>query len=250
MEVGEDSDWRSDSGLLLAGRRIVVPETVNRIWAAESFRLFLSHKSEVKKQTSELKDQLKPFGISCFVAHEDIHPTLAWQAEIENPLNSMDGFAALMTEDFHESFWTDHEVGFAFARNVPMIAVKLGRDPYGFIAKFQALKSSWSTAAEDIAGILVKNDRMFSVYLKELRKCQNWNHGNQLGKLLAGIVSLSSKQIDELVVAYNETEELHGAFAFDGTKERVYGPGLVSHLNRLGARRFRFTRDRLIEAIS
>ncbi|WIM06798.1 MAG: toll/interleukin-1 receptor domain-containing protein [Candidatus Nitricoxidivorans perseverans] len=135
---------------------------------------FLSHKSEVKREVSELKDRLRLFGISCFVAHEDIHPTKAWQHEIENALASMDGFVALMTESFHESDWTDQEVGFAFARGVPMIAVRLGKDPYGFIGKFQGLSSTWSNSAEGIVKVLIKYDRMFSAYAEALRHCPNW----------------------------------------------------------------------------
>jgi len=90
----------------------------------------------VKKETAALKERLQLLGVSCFVAHEDIHPGHEWQDEIENALASMDGFAALLTEGFHDSAWTDQEVGYALARGVPMIAVRLGRDPYGFIGKF------------------------------------------------------------------------------------------------------------------
>lgn len=160
MEVSENHDWRKDSGLLFVGRRGVAPEASRRIWGDGGFRVFLSHKTEAKKETAELKDRLGLYGISCFVAHEDIHPTKAWQDEIENALASMDGFVALMTEDFHDSDWTDQEVGFAFARNIPFIAVRLGKDPYGFIGKFQALSSSWSKACVDIVKILIKNDRI------------------------------------------------------------------------------------------
>lgn len=247
MEVGEDHQWRKDSGLLLAGKRAIPPDATKRIWGDEGFRIFLSHKSAVKKETADLKDRLRLFGISCFVAHEDIHPTKAWQDEIENALASMDGFVALMTADFHDSDWTDQEVGFAFARGVPLIAVRLGKDPYGFIGKFQALSSSWLTAAEDIVKILIKNDRMFSAYIQALRKCPSWDSGNTLGKALPGIDALTAQQIDELVDAFNDTSELRGSFAFNGSKSRLFGPGLVSHLNRLGSRQFRFSSEGLIE---
>lgn len=247
MEVGEDAEWRKDSGLLLVGKRAIPPDAIKRIWGEEGFRVFLSHKSEVKKETADLKDRVRLFGISCFVAHEDIHPTKTWQDEIENALASMDGFVALMTADFHDSDWTDQEVGFAFARGVPLIAVRLGKDPYGFIGKFQALSSSWLTAAEDIVKILIKNDRMFSAYIQALRTCPSWDSGNTLGKALPGIDALSTEQIDEMVAAYNDTSELRGSFAFNGSKSRFYGPGLVSHLNRLSSRQFRFSSAGLIE---
>ena len=76
------------------------------------------------------------------------------------------------------------DLNFAFARGVPLVAVRLGKDPYGFIGKFQGLSSTWLTAAEDIVKILIKHDRMFSAYVQALRKCPSWDSGNTLGKAL------------------------------------------------------------------
>jgi len=250
MEIAEDHEWRKDSGLLVAGKRVVPPDATKRIWGDDGFRIFLSHKSEVKKETAALKDGLRLFGISCFVAHEDIHPTKAWQDEIENALASMDGFVALMTEDFHDSNWTDQEVGYAVAKGVPIIAVRLGKDPYGFIGKFQALSSTWQTSVEDIAKILIKNEQILSAYIRALRNCTSWDSGNVLAKVLPGIEKLTASQIDALVAAYNETSELRGSFGFNGTKLSVYGPGLLSYLNRLGNRKFRVSSSRFIELVT
>lgn len=247
MEVTDEHDWRLDSGLLATGNRQVSETAQDRIWPHDGFRLFLSHKSEYKKETGILKEKLNHFGITCFVAHEDIHPSQAWQDEIENALTTMDGFVALMTPDFNESKWTDQEVGFAFARGVPRIAVMLGKKPYGFMGKFQGLKSSWDDAAGDIAGVLITSDRMFSAYLGELKKCYSFDCGNFLGKLLPNIIALSTNQIDELVAVYNENSELRGAFAFNGSKPLRYGPGLLELLNKLGKREFRRNDEWLIE---
>lgn len=249
MEVGEDHDWRKASGLLLDGQRDVAPDATKRIWGDEGFRVFLSHKSEVKKETAALKEGLRLFGISCFVAHEDIHPTKAWQDEIENALASMEGFVALMTEDFHNSNWTDQEVGYAIARGVQIIAVRLGKDPYGFIGKFQGLSSTWQLAVEDIVKIMIKNDQMLNAYIQALRNCKNWDSGNVLAKALPGIDKLTSSQIDALVAAYNETSELRGSFGFNGTKPRIYGPGLVSYLNSFGSRQYKYSSDWHIELV-
>ena len=103
LDTSIDQDWRGDSGLLLTGKRSISDEATQRIWEDDCFRLFLSHKSAYKKETAELKAKLRYYGISSFVAHEDIHPTEAWQVEIENALATMDGFLAVMTEDFHDS---------------------------------------------------------------------------------------------------------------------------------------------------
>ncbi len=249
MEVAEASDWRKESGLLLPGKRVVAPDIAERIWGDEGFRVFLSHKTEVKKQTVELKERLRAFGIFAFVAHEDIYPTREWLDEIQNALISMDAFVALLTPDFHDSDWTDHEVGFAFARGTPIIAVRLGRDPYGFLAKFQGLSGVWSSAANDIVKILIPYERMFGAYINALRKCRGWDTANTQATVLPLLHMLSEGQIDQLLAAYNENKELHGSFGFNGSRPSLYGAGLVSHLNRLSSRKFRSTPSGGIETV-
>lgn len=68
------------------------------------FRLFISHISKEKIKATRLKECLVPYGISGFVAHEDIHPTLEWQDEIMRALFHMDAFIAMHTPGFSASF--------------------------------------------------------------------------------------------------------------------------------------------------
>ena len=241
MEAEHDLEWRKDSGLLLASKRVVPPAATKRIWGDDGFRVFLSHKAEVKKHTAELKENLLLYGISCFVAHADIRPMKAWQDEIENALSTMDAFVALMTANFHESDWTDQEVGIAFARGVPLIAVKLGRDPYGFIGKFQALSCSWDKAPKEIVKVLIKHDRMLNAYINAVRNCSQFDEGNRLAVMFPEIDQLTDDQADSLISAYNENTEVSGSFGFNGAKPSLYGDGLVAQLKRLNGRKYKET---------
>ena len=126
---------------------------VKHIWKEGFFRLFLSHVSAHKVAVAKLKSELLRCGISAFVAHEDIAPSLEWQNEIELALRSMHGFAALLTSDFHASNWTDQEVGFALGKGVLVVPVRLGSDPYGFIGKVQGLSGSLDQP-DRVAGML------------------------------------------------------------------------------------------------
>jgi hypothetical protein len=250
LDLQEEGDWRKESGLFISGTKSVSSGAAQRISGnKQEFRLFLSHKSEVKKETGALKERLEAFGVSCFVAHVDIHPTKEWQDEIESALSSMDGFVALMTDKFHESEYTDQEVGFALARGVPIIAVRLGRDPYGFIGRFQGLSATWDNCALEIAKLLIKHDRMFAAYVRALQGCPNWNTGNALGEVLPAIERLTDGQTDDLISAFNETPELRGCFVFNGKNPHFYGEGLLPHLNRLGTRRFAFNDAGLVEDV-
>ncbi len=118
---------------------------VEHLWEAGVVRVFLSHVSAHKASISQLKQELSKFGISPFVAHEDIEPSREWQCEIELALRSMHVLVALLTPEFHQSNWTDQEVGFALCRGVPIVSVRLGLDPYGFIGKQQALSGRLET---------------------------------------------------------------------------------------------------------
>jgi hypothetical protein len=115
---------------------------VSRLWPDGYFRLFLSHVSLHKSKVSQLKAALLDHGISAFVAHEDIEPSLEWQEEISLALRSMHALAALMTPDFHASNWTDQEIGWALGRGAPVIPIQLDVVPYGFVGKIQAIRGS------------------------------------------------------------------------------------------------------------
>jgi len=249
LEVSEEPNWRKESGLLLTGQRIIAPDATSRVWGNEGYRVFLSHKNEVKKETAGLKEQLKLFGISGFVAHEDIHPTKEWQDEIENALFSMDAFVAIMTDGFHDSVWTDQEVGVAFGRGVPIISIKLGKDPYGFIGKFQALSCSWDDAAKEIVKIFIKHDQMLNEYIKAIENCSSYDNGNTLSAMLPYIHELSDQQAKRLVVAYNENGQVRPSFGFNGNKPRFYGDGLAYHLRKLTGEEYRLLRGGKIEVV-
>jgi hypothetical protein len=126
--------------------------TAPRNWqGTNKFRLFISHIAKHKDRATRLRACLALYAISGFVAHEDIHPTVEWEKEIERALYTMDAFLAIHTPGFKDSFWTQQEIGFAVGRSVKIISFKMGEDPTGFISKHQALPRRGRTA-EEIAG--------------------------------------------------------------------------------------------------
>jgi hypothetical protein len=111
-------------------------------WSGTSARVFLSHLASMKGQVALLRSELARVGVTAFLAHEDIEPTKDWQIEIESALASMDGLIALLGPGFKESNWCDQEVGVAIGRKLPIVSVRLGLDPYGFIGKYQAVQGA------------------------------------------------------------------------------------------------------------
>ena len=133
---------------------ILSVEEMNRVWGdgyKRGTQVFLSHRAGYKHQVSAVREQLENQGLRCFLAHEDVVPSMDWQNEILNALNTMDIFIGFVTEDFHGGGWPDQEVGYAYQRGVPRVFVKVeGVDPIGMIGREQALSTHWDSAGHEI----------------------------------------------------------------------------------------------------
>jgi TIR domain len=103
-------------------------------------RIFISHLATEKTYAASLQKALLRDAIESFVAHSDIEPAAEWQNVIEAELRSCDALVALLHPDFHNSAWTDQEMGFVMGRDAPVFTVRLGQTPYGFVGRFQAFQ--------------------------------------------------------------------------------------------------------------
>ena len=155
-----DRTERADDDILLAlGQHLDYepgpspPTAEPNFWKDGYFCLFISHLAERQQIAGEIQNELLDYGVSSFVAHNDIEPTSEWQAEIESALATCDGMLALLHPGFHESKWTDQEIGYALGRRLFIVPVRFGADPYGFIGRFQAMDGS-TRSAQNLAGCL------------------------------------------------------------------------------------------------
>lgn len=187
------------------------------LWGEGVLRVFISHVAKDKEFAAGLKVSLGRRGMASFVAHEDIEPMREWELEIERALFSMNVLVALLTEGFSESKWTDQEVGVAVGRRVPIVPIKMGKDPYGFMAKYQAIRGSdkASAVADEIFRYVLTNEdlRVFGndVLVAALSKSGSFASSNSLSRFLEAITHLSPDQETALVGAFNENDQIQGA---------------------------------------
>lgn len=206
---------------------------IKRIWGEDTYKykVFLSHKAEYKAQTAEIKNELAKFGISCFVAHEDITPCQEWADEIDNALFSADACVALITDAYHDSDWTDHEIGCSYGRKIPVIPVKLEQKaPYGIIGKIQAVSCTWNDAPMKILEQLLKRPEATNAYIQAMHSCRCYDDANRLAKAFPYIESMTDDQIDSIIAAWASNNQLRGSFGFAGDHSCSYGQGLVYYM--------------------
>ena len=189
----------------------IAPVDVEHLWKPGMLRLFISHISAEKAGVSKLKAELSRWGVDSFVAHEDIEPNKLWQTEIELALNSMHALAALLTPGFHESKWTDQEVGFALGKGTMVIAIRLGLDPYGFIGKQQGLPGNFDAhepLASGIVDLLLKNkttaDIMMEGLISTFESAISFNAPIAISKKLEGMKYISADHLRRLEAACEE----------------------------------------------
>ena len=213
------------------GQRMAPSELdVRRLWPEGRFRLFLSHLSKHKVAVSKLKDELALRGIAGFVAHEDIEPSLEWRNEIELALRSMHALAALFSPEFHDSTWTDQEVGWALGRGVLVMPVRLGSDPYGFAGKFQAISGTLdqpASIATSIVSILLANPQthgeMRRSLVKAFASATSFTMGIALCQLVVKITDFTEEEKFVLRGACVENKQIAGAFAVTETIYKTFG---------------------------
>ena len=107
------------------------------MWEGPRLRLFICHLADHKQYAAEIKEYLQGWGISSFVAHTDIVPDDEWIDTIEDALRSCHALVAMLHEGFRSSPWTAQEIGWAYGRGVPVLAVMLGENPFGFFGRKQ-----------------------------------------------------------------------------------------------------------------
>ena len=192
----------------------------DRLWRQATVRLFISHLATVKRNVHRLSTKLDGYGISSFVAHDKIEPDEDWQEEIKLALKSMDAMLVYLTDGFFGSIWTNQEIGYALARGVPIVSIKMEtQDPIGFISKRQAINGIGKDESEN--AIQVKSTlRKRLCNSRRFRDCASSRFKNagtfqEAGEAFEDIQSLpimTNQTIESLIKYFNDNSQLNRCY--------------------------------------
>lgn len=221
-------DGNNDESLSLLDQHLHPSESSAPVepghWEPGRFRLFMSHTSAKKRAVAALKAALSPFGIDAFVAHEDIEPTKEWVSAIEVALDTCHALAVFLTEGFHESNWTDQEIGFCVKRRILVLPIRLGIDPYGFISRYQALsppaagtgQEKLNALAEGIVSTLIAHDltsqNMAEALLTQFENSRHFAAAKQNVALLERVPRWNPEQLSRMGAAATNNYENANAY--------------------------------------
>jgi len=248
MELEDEHDFLFDVSSSLIGPPPTDPDSLS-FWTPGHVRLFISHRDSYKREAKALGNALAEFGISCFVAHDTIEPMESWQHQIEKGLETMEVFLALVTDDFHDSVWTNQEVGFAKAFNIPIICLKLPVAPKGFIAEKQALAGDIARpehSANEIYKLLAekvgRRDVLQAGVIAAFCESPSWTDTRiRFDRMEALIKKLSKDDVAKIQKAFNTNDQLHRAAYL------YYGSKFLKFLTRTTGKQFKLDKGTLSE---
>jgi hypothetical protein len=247
LELEDESDADFQRAVNLAQQPHTNPNSLG-IWKHGNLRLFISHRDTHKVAARQLAVALSSFGVSSFVAHDTIEPMSTWQREIEKGLETMEVMLAFLTDNFHESAWTNQEIGYALGKGVPIIAVKFEKkDPVGFIGVKQALRGDFANierSAQAINRLLVEKlgqaGRLRQSLIFAFCSATNFNETrDRFDRLTETVSVLNEEEVDQIQQAFASNDQLHGAYYL------TYHDRLINFLKRCTGKEFEINSKRL-----
>ena len=229
LPVKNEDDEEYKHAVSITDRPQIDPRTLD-IWKPGQIRLFISHRDNHKEKARELADTLEDYGISSFVAHDAIEPMTTWKAEILKGLQTMECMLIFITDNFHKSVWVNQEIGFALARNVPILSLKLENfDPKGFVASEQALRGELKYPADSALQIykllgekLNNRSRLQSALITAFVESDDFGETKKRFDLLnKAIDNLSEEETNRIIDGFRENEYLYKAFYLINHHQRL-----------------------------
>lgn len=231
FEAVDETDIHCQQAVHLTEKPLIDPDALT-IWDKGCIRLFISHRDTHKAQARELADALQSYGISAFVAHETIGAMEKWQKVILDGLDTMEIMLAFITDDFQDSVWTNQEIGYALARNIPILSLKLGtKDPAGFISDTQALKGKLDKiqgAVPEIYTLLAEKlgnqSRLQAGLVDAFVHSPDFNATkSRFDRLKAHVTKLTDDELNKIIAAYETNDQLYKAVYLNNHYNRLLG---------------------------
>jgi hypothetical protein len=180
---------------------------------------FLSYSHKDRRLAGLTKECLDSYGFDTFLAHEDLQPSDEWQKTILKRLKNCVIFLPLLTDSFSKSDWTDQETGIAVGLKKVIVPLKVTRNPYGFISKYQAqlLDSETVEAAcwKVVRRLATKPklaDGIRDGVIQMFGKSKSFAAAADNAKKLKSLEPFSNEQLNEIVSVSSRNSQIYSGF--------------------------------------
>ena len=154
-----------------------------------------------------------------------------------------------ITDGFFDSVWTNQEIGYALARGVPIVSIKMGtQDPIGFISKRQAINGIGKDLSENALKIKstlrkgVRNSPRYRKYaLSRFDNVGSYDEACEAFEDIKSLPTITNQTIESLVESFNSNSQLNQCYKL--TKKCQF----LNWLNQIRSVRYAMNRRKIAE---
>jgi hypothetical protein len=197
-------------------------------WKPAYFRLFFSHSSNDRAYVAAVATALDVYGISGFVAHEDIEPQAAWMNVIEYALGTAHALVAFVNEDFAASVWCNQEVGWVLGRETLATSIMMSKSPVGFTSRFQGipLTGEPQEQAWRVFQVLARARKTSAVLaeslINKLEESETWEIVTSRSRYLLECRHWPPHTLERLADAVRQVRKVREAWGVPGVVEELF----------------------------
>ena len=188
--------------------------------ANSSVDVFLSHAHEDRLIARKLADELKKYAFDAFVAHDDIKLGDEWESAIFERIKKCDLFIAILSNNFCQAQYTDHEVGIAYGLGKIILPLSVDNTmPYGFMTKFQAKKLSPEIDTKEVSKIFdefmpktTEPTRVEDHLIYSLISADSFDEANYYTRILSQNTEFSDAQINLIAEGFLNNDQIRGGY--------------------------------------
>jgi len=184
-------------------------------WSGSKLRVFFSHPAAHSQYVSQVGGSIALYGVEPFIAHDAIEPSAEWVNVIESALADCDALVAFLFPETPRSHWCEQEIGWTLGRKRPVLPLSFGVNPYGLLAKYQALHCGkfapqsvghfiidWLTRSPSLRG------RLSTGFVDAFVNSMSWNFTRSIVPLLARIESVTDDDLTRMENAARDNVEV------------------------------------------
>jgi len=181
---------------------------------------FLSHADEDKGIARKFVNELEIHNFNVFVAHDDIGIGEEWENKLKNEIYNRELFLVLLSENFKNANFTNHEVGIATAYNKRIFQIRIDNtEPYGFMSRYQNKKINPEIDSDEITKLAnelmvytEEGKKIIDELIKELHNSQSWPESNAIARKLFNFTNFTPEQINNIADTYLDNFEVNGSW--------------------------------------
>lgn len=229
FELADDNNPEYQAATNYEHKVQIDPDKVD-FWKPGLIRCFITHRDEHKAGAHKLAQSLEGYGFTCFVAHDTVMPMKEWRKEIMTGLQTMEIMLVYLSEDFHDSIWTNQEIGFALGAQKPVVCLKLGKKaPSGFVDYLQAIngdaehpEDSATKISKHLAEALNASERLNNGIIEAFITSPDWGETTKrFDRMTKAVTKPSEAQVSRIIEGFNTNNQLRGAAYLTNNSERM-----------------------------